>query len=1248
MTLSVESKDFQDTASNLGTFLERPEFQNISQEEQKQIADKFIEQSGLNSEEFYAAYRDYEKQVNEGRTDFRPQIELGDNVVADTAEAALGFLGRTVGRAIGDTAEGIEKLGEITLGKEAVDSIQNTLGEYIPDSIKKEAAAWLDPYHGDGISGGSEEIAGMVGSFLVPMGAFSKAGKAATFLTGKAGKGGAATEKFIQKSLTKKPVKLGALGVNAAASDALLTNDHYQAVEDIMENEDAAEALRKLEENPDDTMVSNYLSNFLESLGYEAAFLLAGGGLYSAAKAFNKTSAGKKATQLGKKYIGRAFSSRQGTDDNMLAMTVERNSAAQKALTEADGLASDLDRVLKKNDLKRFKSKEARQDFLENTVDKALKGDKAAINSLSSDASEIVIKMRNKIDSLSSYVADNVFKGKLEATIRAGMGEPGEFGTYINRSYRFFDDPKFASNVQNAVRQYSKNLNRNDITDENLRGIVDDAAQFIKRDLKLTNDTEVLDNLNRLVRETNDNGNAFFDITTSNSLLGSSKAAKKRSDVPKELRALWGEIKDPSSNYMKTYSKLATMKAEHKFLTDVATHLEKQGLAQQGYRVGEGQAEESLGEIAKQRASVIFNKDAAEEFLEANPALKDLYISDEYATMIKTMLDDPNRNSIIEMWGKAKGVSQAAKTIYNPATHGANTVGNIVLMAANGMIPFAGKGFADAFKATKSRISGKTNEELGQYVGKLIGYGLADSNVTLGLVRKNLNRLGTDKGFISGLADKKVAKLYEGEDFIFKAAHFEKTLDYLKKAKPKPRDLDEGEWLLGLEREAAQRTRDLMPNYSLVPKFFKGLRYSPIGDFVAFPAEMARISKNLVKYTMSDLTSGNDTLRRQAYKRLGGMTAVGMMPSIIEDMSAKQHGITPEEQEALDKIDYPYMTYTNKLYTSGIKQDGRGSKYVDRISFGNLDPFDSIKTAAKGLHELLLSEKDYNSTDATKIALTVLDKTAGPIVGPSMLTEALMKATTDTPSWRTYNDSTALGAATKAVGRMLDLDTPFAQASQVLSAFEPGFVSFAKRRYDYEKAKAAEYGYDNISEAIGKEPMGSEISNYYSPITANLIPDLMGFRKTRLDITGSTRRNLNDALKDINNAGKSFDYAVSQPNLLTGDLDGFITNISEEYRNAQRRNRSSQLALKGMLEYYNTLGLDLDDFNIGLTKFGQYDSRELKDRDLEAIANARMNYFSPFKISDSTVRRVFENTRGRFDLNSFFDLQAQLEGSDLE
>ena len=40
-----------------------------------------------------------------------------------------------------------------------------------------------------------------------------------------------------------------------------------------------------------------------------------------------------------------------------------------------------------------------------------------------------------------------------------------------------------------------------------------------------------------------------------------------------------------------------------------------------------------------------------------------------------------------------------------------------------------------------------------------------------------------------------------------------------------------------------------MPNYNLVPKFFKRLRAMPVGNFVAFPAEIVRNTKNLVKYS---------------------------------------------------------------------------------------------------------------------------------------------------------------------------------------------------------------------------------------------------------------------------------------------------------------------------------------------------------------------------------------------------------------
>ena len=89
------------------------------------------------------------------------------------------------------------------------------------------------------------------------------------------------------------------------------------------------------------------------------------------------------------------------------------------------------------------------------------------------------------------------------------------------------------------------------------------------------------------------------------------------------------------------------------------------------------------------------------------------------------------------------------------------------------MSPFAGKN-SKAWDATVARINKKSNEELGEYIGKMIGYGLADSSVTLNIVRKNLGR--DPNSVLQKIANNKVARIYEGEDFIFKAMHFEKTM----------------------------------------------------------------------------------------------------------------------------------------------------------------------------------------------------------------------------------------------------------------------------------------------------------------------------------------------------------------------------------------------------------------------------------------------------------------------------------------
>ena len=63
------------------------------------------------------------------------------------------------------------------------------------------------------------------------------------------------------------------------------------------------------------------------------------------------------------------------------------------------------------------------------------------------------------------------------------------------------------------------------------------------------------------------------------------------------------------------------------------------------------------------------------------------------------------------------------KTVASPATHGRNTMGNVVIMTANGFIPF-GKGQA-TFLA--KRMLGKNDREFAKEIGELQRLGVIDS-----------------------------------------------------------------------------------------------------------------------------------------------------------------------------------------------------------------------------------------------------------------------------------------------------------------------------------------------------------------------------------------------------------------------------------------------------------------------------------------------------------------------------------------
>ena len=56
-----------------------------------------------------------------------------------------------------------------------------------------------------------------------------------------------------------------------------------------------------------------------------------------------------------------------------------------------------------------------------------------------------------------------------------------------------------------------------------------------------------------------------------------------------------------------------------------------------------------------------------------------------------------------------------------------------------------------------------------------------------------------------------------------------------------------------LKRAAADLVKNNVPNYAFVSDFIKGLRKLPVGNFVAFPAEIIRTSANIVDTALKEI-----------------------------------------------------------------------------------------------------------------------------------------------------------------------------------------------------------------------------------------------------------------------------------------------------------------------------------------------------------------------------------------------------------
>ena len=102
-------------------------------------------------------------------------------------------------------------------------------------------------------------------------------------------------------------------------------------------------------------------------------------------------------------------------------------------------------------------------------------------------------------------------------------------------------------------------------------------------------------------------------------------------------------------------------------------------------------------------------------------------------------------------------------------------------------------------------------------------------------------------------------------------------------------------------REAAGRVRQTIPNYAYVSDFVKGSRRSPLGNFVAFPAEIIRTVANTTRQAIKDI-------KDPIHAAMGYRTLVGQgitysaIPISIYEGARALYGVTRPEVTSIREM----------------------------------------------------------------------------------------------------------------------------------------------------------------------------------------------------------------------------------------------------------------------------------------------------------------------------------------------------------
>jgi hypothetical protein len=574
-----------------------------------------------------------------------------------------------------------------------------------------------------------------------------------------------------------------------------------------------------------------------------------------------------------------------------------------------------------------------------------------------------------------------------------------------------------------------------------------------------------------------------------------------------------------------------------------------------------------------------------------------------------------------------KATSQIAKTILSPVTHLRNFVSAGAFAAANGILPAADVGaIKQAYQALQTPLKG-TRQQNDLYQ-ELLELGVVNSNVRLG----DLSRLLQDVNFGETMTSDKGMRLllkplsklksvsqdlYTAEDDFWKIYSWAVEKSRLEKAYEKI-GVTRGQFFKRngvdvrldekfLKEEAADIVRNNIPNYDYVSDFVKGLRKLPIGNFVSFPAEIARTGTNIVRRALREI---NETITLPdgrvvkpmegiGYTRLMGFTTtVAAIPVATTAAFQALYDVTDEEREAIRRFAAQWSKNSTLL---PIKQEDGSFKYID---FSHANAYDTLirplQTVVNAVQDGRTDE-DGIMDDFARGLFTATSEFGQPFISESIWTEAALdiiaRGGRTREGFQVYSDQDTAGDRnSKIFAHLVKAQMPFSldQLKRLDRSIESVDV--------ITKGKFDKYGQEF--------EFGDEFGG------------LFGFRAVNVNPERAMNFKVANFQKGVRDSRSLFTRVV----LKGGPIDP--TEVVDAYINANRALFGVKKTLKGDMDAARLLNISEPGFYSALDRISSREVNSLEE-----------DVFKPYVVSREVINAMQENS-DRIGIANPFDRAA--------